>query len=784
MSNTFNKRKISDDEIDVGALIKALTNKWHYFLISALVFLIGAFFYIHYSLPVYQAKGSVLIKDGKSSSSNITDFIAGEFLGDQTSVATEMGILASQTVIKNTIKELNLQIFLEDASGFPVKPLYKNGPVSIRVDSIHKLMMDVPFLILLNDENKFVLSTEGFGDFNYNKVHAFNDKIVTQYFSFSVNKTDASPSLRKIQFTFKSTPLLVEEIQENLKINTIDRDASIIALIYNDNHPDRAVDIINTICKTYIEMDVKDKAALASLTLKFVDEQLINTKTVLQGIEGRLQTFKESNKTVNLSEESKNILERLNVIDAEKIKSDIELKSLDNLYKYINDNKDLSQLAPGSMGIPDPLLAQLIQNYQSLQSKRKSLEAGTKGETPALKIIDKQIAGTKSSLLENIRSIKSNSQVTSTALGNKIGEYESRIKSVPELERELLNIQRDFDVNQNIYTFLLQKQSESSIAKATAVSDNKVLDEASLETEPVAPDKKLILIVALLLASIIPALVILFQKLFKQTINGRDDVTHHTEVPLIGAIGHMKKADNLVVTHKPKSVIAEGFRSIRTNLKFFGISNQKKIILITSSVGGEGKSFVTLNLASVFALQNHKVAIVGLDLRKPRLFEDLGVKNDKGVSSFLSGQASLESIINKTSVENLYLIPAGPVPPNPAELISKKELDNMFKELANQFDYIFIDTAPIGIVSDALVLMNYSDINIFILREDYSKREYIYALNELVKEGKVKNTCILLNDSTFNKSYGYGYGYGYNMNGYGYYEEEQNKKGIFSFLKR
>lgn len=781
------KKKVGDDEIDVGLLIKSLTSKWHYFLISGLLCIVAAFIYIHYSLPVYQAKGSVLIKDNKSASKDITDFIAGGFLGDQTSVATEMGILSSQSVIKQTIRELKLQEYVENLNNFPHRSIYKDDNFSIEVDSVSNLFIDVPFVLSQSTANgklrvKVEIDHQLRSMVKLRDDYDLNEKIVSPYFSFSIKNTPVfSYGSYKYEFTYKSIEKVVEEIQENLKVNTIDRDASIIALTYNDNDAQRALDIINTICEKYIEMDVNDKTAIASLTLKFVEEQLTSTKNTLAEIETKLQAFKEQNKTVNLSEESKNILARLSDIDADKIKSDIQVKSLDNLYNYVNQNKDLSQLAPGTLGIPDPLLVQLIQSYQELQSKRKNLEAGTKGETPALTIIDKQITSTKKSLLENISSLKSNSQVTANSLSSKMSEYESKIKSVPEIERELLNIQRDFEVNQNIYVFLLQKKAESSIAKATAVSDNKVLDEASLETEPVAPDKKLILVVALLFAVIIPSIIILLQKLFKQTINGRDDITNHTQLPVLGAIGHMKKADNLVVTHNPKSIIAEAFRSIRTNLKFFGIANNKKVILITSSVGGEGKSFVTLNLASVFALQNHKVVVVGLDLRKPRLYQDLEVINDLGVSSYLSGQATLDQIVHKTPVSNLFLVPAGPVPPNPSELISKKELTELVKSLSEKFDYVFIDTAPLGIVSDALILMNLSDINIFILREDYSKREYIHAINDLVSESKINNLCVLLNDSSFNKSYGYGYGY--SMNGYGYYEEEQNKKGIFSVFK-
>jgi capsular exopolysaccharide synthesis family protein len=328
----------------------------------------------------------------------------------------------------------------------------------------------------------------------------------------------------------------------------------------------------------------------------------------------------------------------------------------------------------------------------------------------------------------------------------------------------------------------LQKKAETSIAKATVISDNKVLDEASLFDEPVAPNKKMLLVIALLLSVIIPVLFIIFGNLLKTTVSNREEITRLTDVPVIGVIGHLNKSDNLVVSHKPKSAISEAFRSVRTNLQFFGARDQKKIILITSSVGGEGKSFVSINLASVLAMQNFKVIIIGLDLRKPKLFQDFNLNNESGMSNYLIGQASLDSIIHKTHVPNLDLISSGPVPPNPAELISNKEMSEIFEELTKRYDYIIVDTPPLGIVSDAMQLMAYSHINVYIIRENFSKHDYIKSLNELYEEGKLKNICVILNDSGFSKRYGYSYGhnYGYMNGGSGYYEEDHKE----SFFKK
>jgi capsular exopolysaccharide synthesis family protein len=430
-------------------------------------------------------------------------------------------------------------------------------------------------------------------------------------------------------------------------------------------------------------------------------------------------------------------------------------------------------MAPSTMGLPDPLLVELISKFQELQAKRKSLSYGVKSATPAVKIIDQQIADTRASLIENIKSIRQNVLSANQTLASQLGDYEGKIKQVPEIERDLLAIQRKFEVNQNIYIYLLQKKAETSIAKAAAISDNKVLDESSLAEEPVEPNKKAILLLAFFASIFLPLILLFLRKYFKTTVSNREEISRLTEIPVLGVVGHVNKTDNLIVQHRPKSRIAEAFRSIRTNLQFFGSRSGNKIILITSSVGGEGKSFVTINLASVFAMQNYKVVIVGVDLRKPKLYQDFNLGNENGVSSYLIGRTDLQSVIRPTGIPNLDLISSGPIPPNPSELISKKEMGQMFEELSRYYDYILVDTPPLGIVSDAFQLMNFSHINVYVVRENYSRKDYITTLNSMFEEGKFKNLCILLNDSSFRNSYGYSYGSpnGYG-NGNGYYDDE------------
>lgn len=782
------------DEIDISFLVKELKSHWKYFAIAFIVFLLAAVLYIKFSLPLYRASSSVLIQDNsKHPTSNIDDILSGDLFGDQENVATEMGVLGSRTVLQDCINELELQVNYFNTTFFPYQPLYKNHPFNVAFDTLHPAFYDIPFEVKILDENYFNLSVECDEDISsnyyYSEKHAFGEPITTPYFKIILSKkpliTDSEADT-DFEFVINTLNMTVSAMLENLKIETMNKDATIVVLTYDDYVQQRAVDILNAIGRAYINLDIKDKAAVASLTLKFVDEQLGTTSKQLSEMEQELQDFKEKHKTVDLSIESKAILDKINSVETERIKTDIELESLDNLLRYVSTNKDLTELAPSSLGIPDPLLIELIQNFQQLQAKRKSLSYGIKNNAPTLRIIDQQIADTRASLIENIKSIQQTIRVTNQTLNKEIAGYESFIRRVPETERQLLSVKRKVEVNQNIYVYLLQKKAETSIAKATVISDNKVLDEASLLDEPVAPNKRLVVIFAILLSLIVPVLIIVFRNFVRSTISSREEIARLTDIPVIGVIGHLKKSDNLVVTHKPKSAIAEAFRSVRTNLQFFGAREQKKIILITSSVGSEGKSFISINLASVIAMQNFKVAVVGLDMRKPKLYQDFNLSNETGMSSYLIGQATLDQVIHKTTVPNLDLISSGPVPPNPAELISKEEMGVFFEELSKRYDYIIVDTPPLGIVSDAMQLMKYSHINVYIIRENFSKHEYVKSLNELYEEGKLKNTSVILNDSDFSKRYGYGYGhnYGYMNGGSGYYDDEHRSESFFKKILR
>jgi len=789
-------QKVSNDEIDLSWFVNEFVIHRTWFIIGIITAIIIGITYIKITPEVYEASSSILIKESNKQSVDINDFVGGDLFGDQANIATEKGILASRGVMKKTIHQLNLGISYVDVSSFPKTGMYNNQPFNVVQDTsvtVHSSFLDIPFELNLIGKDKFLLNVEVddelIEDYSFTTEGTYGSQVSSPYFSFVIeknNKIEVDEGTDEFEFFFNSEDRQINEYLSRLRVESPDKDASIIRLYFNDRLAKRAKDVLNTISNVYINLDIQDKTSVASLTLKFVDEQLDQTSKVVDDIETELQQFKESNKTVNLTEESKGVLEKTNVIEVEKRKSDIELQALDNLLEYVSSNRDMTELAPSTIGIPDPLLVELIANYQELQARRRSISYGVKNATPAVKIIDKQIADTRASLLENIKEIRRNLLLNNESLTKQLELYESQIRQMPEIEREFLSIQRRFEVNQNIYIYLLQKKAETSIAKAAAISDNKVLDDAVLAEEPVEPNMRFVLFGLVMAGIFVPAFLIFVRQFFRITISSREEIGRLTNIPVLGSIGHAPKADNLVVHHRPKSGIAESFRSVRTNLQFIGSKGKDKIILVTSSVGGEGKSFVTINLACVYAMQNYKVVIVGVDLRKPKLFQDFGVSNAKGVSSYLIGKCKVDEIISKTNINNLDLIPSGPVPPNPSELVSKDEMGKLFDELSANYDYIIVDTPPLGIVSDALILMKYSHINTYIVRENYSKKGYIQALDENFEDGKFKNLSIILNDSGLNGTYGtnYGYSYGYHV-GDGYYDDDFSikkgeKKGFFS----
>lgn len=764
-----NTAQAKGDEIDLRKWVLNLVNYWHYYAIALVVVVALAIAYLKITTPRYEASSSLLIKSDQQNSNQLQDFIDGDIFGNKKNLTTEIGILQSKSVLLETIQQLQLQTTISRNHTFGTALCYHDA--SISVQQITAPVIDQELSLQFTDPSHFTLQgSTATGETMGPATYASGDTIRTPACSLVVV---AHQPTTEVAYTLHShsPATLIADYSQRLTVASLNKDANIINLNFKDANPQLAVDFLNTISQIYIDRDIRNKSAVAALTLHFIEAQLSELSKTLGGIEQTLQRYKEQKGTVNLSEESKSILEKLNAIDIERAKAELDLKTLSNLYDYIKSEKSIAELAPSSIGIPDPVMIDLLSRIRTLEAKRRELDIGLNKDAPQVKISEQQLNDLRLSLLENIATGRDNARTRLQGLMMQLRTHEALIKKIPLIERELLGIQRNFEVNENIYLYLLQKKAETGIAKAAAVSDNKILDPAITSHHPVEPNKKMIILLALLAGLFIPTLLISVKSFLSNTISHREEVEQLSPVPVAGVIGHVKSDSRLVVAAQPKSAIAEAFRSIRANLMFMGLAQKNKIILITSSVGGEGKSFCSLNLASVLALQGHSVVLVGLDLRKPQLYRELEVPNHHGISNYLSHQATLESIITPTKHQHLHFISSGPVPPNPAELLSQPAATALLQLLRQRYDYVVIDTPPVGIVADAMSLMGEADIALFILRERYSKKEYLKMINQYYHQGVARQMCLLLNDAGLHKTYGYGYGGQYY--GYGYYDEEQ-----------
>jgi capsular exopolysaccharide synthesis family protein len=428
------------------------------------------------------------------------------------------------------------------------------------------------------------------------------------------------------------------------------------------------------------------------------------------------------------------------------------------------------------MGITDGTLNTLVTELVTLAEEKNKLKISSTENNPFYATIETNITTTKKALIEQIKNSLNLAQISQKDINKRISESEAVVNKLPGTEKDLFTIQRKFNLSDQTYSFLLEKRAEASISKASNLSNNMILDPAEIG-EKVHPKTLIIYLIALLLGILLPYIIIRLQEYFNDTIQSKNDIESQSNLTIIGTIAHSKYQTSLVVIDKPRSMVSETIRSVKANMDFVGTKGSN-IISLTSTIGGEGKTYCSINISSSFAISDKKTVLIGADLRKPKIFNDFNITNDKGLTSYLIGKCDLDDIINETQVKNLHIITAGPIPPNPAELLSSEKMKELLQELRKIYDYIIIDTPPLGIVTDALFLMRHSDINIYVTRFNYTSKKVIKDVNDMVKTTGVKNVCFLLNDIMFNEGrygkYGqysnkYGYTYTYHK---GYYEED------------
>lgn len=789
-----NNEDIFQSTTNYKSLIYKILDNKSYFFISAILFLVAAFFFNKFSPDIYKNKTSLLINE-KSENSLLS---SEEFLqslnttGNKKNIENEIGSLKSFSLINKTLMDLGLEIsyFSEQNAFFGnttpgsflniAKEYYKETPFNVLLDKSQTQPLYLKFYITFLPDNKFRLQAEGKDVILYNyvdnnilssiplykidKVFQFGESITEKYFSFKVSiKENSNAELFKDKamfFYFNHPEYLTLEYQSNLEIEPVSPTASLLNISLSGGHPEKITEFLTNYTAGYLDQNLKKKNNYASTTVQFIDNQISDVADSLNLAQSTLQNFRTNNQVIDLSFQGQQIFQKLSQLESERALLVNQKKYYEYLRNYFKENKESTDLlAPSSMNVVDPLLTQLVTQLVTLSSERATYLSSDNMRNPNLATIEVKINNLKKTIQENVNS-------NLNTLNNSIKEIDYRtsrmsadISGMPKTQLQLLGMERKFKLNDAIFTYLLQKRSEAQIARASNMPDYEIVDPArKVSARVVAPKRMINYIIALFASFLLPFSIIMIRDFFNNKIVDKGDVEAITNKPIIGYIYHNYKKSSTVIADYPKSSISESFRTVRTNLQIMSRGISKQVILVTSSGSGEGKSFVSTNLASVFALLGKKTVLIGFDLRKPAIYQELGLNNLIGISSYLSNRAVLEDIIQPTRIENLDFIPAGPVPPNPIELIGSNVTKNLIFKLKEIYDYIIIDTAPIGVVTDAYFLMNYADLNIYIVRQNVTIKEMFGNTLKSLENNKITNLAILLND-VYLKSRAYAYGY-------------------------
>ncbi|MNX36651.1 Tyrosine-protein kinase ptk [compost metagenome] len=579
---------------------------------------------------------------------------------------------------------------------------------------------------------------------------------------------------------------------KGINVDADDKAGSILTLGMQGTNKARMVEYLNSTVKMLIKIQLDGKNQFATNTIRFIDSTLVAMESQLKQNGNELKSFRKDKNIYEIEGGGAKFSDKIMDFDVERDQVSRKIAYYNSLKMYLNNSVDYSRLpAPSVAGIEDPNIVAGVSKLIALSTQRSEMAYAVKSEK-IFKDFDNQMQALKSVLLENIASAKSSLLYDLSLVNAKIGEAESTVKRLPEEQQELLKIKRKYDLNDNIYTEFLQKRNEAEIVKASNLSDIHFIDPAKdIGGGLIGPKTSVNYVLALFLGLLIPLLIVFGIFFINDSIQNTDDISKLTQIPLIGVVGVNKDNVSLAVFDKPKSALSEAFRTIRSSLQFLYKKQQvsgSKTLMITSSISGEGKTFCSINIATVFALSEKKTVIIGLDLRKPRLADEFNLTTQLGVVNYLIKQNSLSEITNSTQIPNLDVILSGPIPPNPSELILSDAMKELIDELKQKYDYIILDTPPVGLVSDALELAQYADVTLYIVRQNYTKKDMITLLNTRIKRGELNNASIVFNGYENKAKYGSGYGYGYGAYSNGYHDEEEKShflKTIFnSFNKK
>lgn len=812
MDSQNNYLNLQEEPFDLKRYFFLFLGNWYWIAFCMFTGIFVSYLVNRYSEQTYSVQTSLLVgdADGRRMSQGMQTFLREMNLNRQTKrIENEIALLSSYSFARKAIDELPefLVTYVSvGRRGIAESKMYKRSPFSVELDSGFSNRTNYPVNISILNENEYRLEIDdGTG---VNQIMKFGEKFTNEHFSFTIWPRWAdvyvpSKYQKKFYFIINDPHTLALVYRSKLRIDLNDKNGGILTLSSSGFVAQQEADYLNKITEIYIRTGLEDKALIAENTIQFIDQQLQQIIDSLRRSEIILQNFRAGKGIIDLSLEGKAILDRLELLYSERNQLNLQQEYFKYLENYLKAKRPLKELvSPATIGVVDDNLTETVRQINTLQLEKETLLLSVKPDNFQVIRIDQSLASLTSLLFDKLEGMREINNLRLRELGKRVTEQEANLRLLPVTERELLNMERKYGIHEKFYTYLREKRIEAGIGRASNISDNKVIDRAMTEmARTIKPNRRLNYMIGIFLGLIVPIFIILIFDLLNNSIRDTSQITSKTKVPLVGSIGNNPYETFLPVFHKPKSSFSESFRALRTNLDFLLGSEHRKVVLISSTISGEGKSFIASNLAISLALLGKKTALVGLDLRKPKIQNLFGIDNSKGVSTFLIGRDSLSDITVTTELDSLFVIPAGPIPPNPAELVASKQLASLFDDLKSMYDFVIIDSPPVAIVTDAVIISRISDVTLFVLRHRYTSRNVMGLVDELSQSQTIKNMALILNDFkkprgygygymygygyTYGYGYSYGYGYGrYGEDGEGYYTDEEVNNSLYSKLKK
>jgi len=780
-----------ESSFDIKTLLPKIIRIWPWIFGSLILFMTIAYFYTETSVPTYRASGKFFIKENENA---MSFFEAPAAMQDQgLGITNETIILKSRPIAEATLSLLDFDVEYYEDGTFIKKEIYKNTPVVVEVDWTAPQLLHGLLRVNWENSTEYSLEFEAekyaqyFPDGTFRtadklepQTFKFGEIAETPNFKFTINNTSGQES-GTASFIVRDDTYLTNYYSFGLIIELVEKNSSILDLSLMVSNRAKGEAYLNMLMETYLELELLEKNEIANRTIKFIDGQVAGVADSLTYFEDKLQNYRSNNKIYNLSNESNTVFSQLTAIESQLANEKLKSRYYQTLKDYLVRENYSQIVVPSGLGIDDPYLNGLIENLLSAQVNRSRLMATQTELSPAVKEANKNLDDLNRSIRENLDNVDVNNRMTIADLEQRKGAMEASFRTLPEAEQNLIRIQREATLNENIYNFLSEKRAESAISKASNIPNNKIIEYAKTGDLKVSPKPLRNYLAAVFAGLLLPILFVFLRELLRTKIEDPKFLENKLKIPVLSTILLNSTNENLVVFNSGKSGISEGFRSLRSNIKFL-IPKEKQItFMITSTISGEGKTFCAMNLASVYSLTGKKTILIGCDMRKPKIFDDFGLKNDIGLSSYLSGQEDdHRKVIKKTAYDNLDLIVSGPIPPNPSELLFSSNFEKMINELKKEYDVVILDTPPVGLVSETLDLLTLVDFTLFVFRQNYSEKSFIDAVNGLKEQKGIKNIYAVFNGLDSSKvSYGgYGYSYGY---GYGYYDEDTKKKNRLGF---